>query len=271
MNKDRLLKEAELSKQKTNKNMVIAGTVGLMIFSLISFVFYKRNRDAVQKQKDALLNQHVVEVELKALRSQISPHFIFNSLQSVYEYLQLNKTKEAADYLIRFSKLIRLMLSHSRHQMVPLDDDLKALELYMELEALRLEYPFTYHIHVDEEIRNHDLLFPPMLIQPFVENSIKHGFANMKNAGKLSVTINSSGDNLECIIEDDGTTVAQPGHENTFSKSESLGTKLVEERLLLAGRMRNYTPHISMNEIKDKTGIKTGFVVKLVIPFEMLN
>jgi LytS/YehU family sensor histidine kinase len=98
---------------------------------LVSFIFYKRKRDAVSKQKEAELKSEISDTEMKALRAQMNPHFIFNSLNSIGDYIAKNNTKQADEYLAKFAKLMRLILENSEKKEVPVTDDLKALELYM--------------------------------------------------------------------------------------------------------------------------------------------
>ena len=114
----------------------------------------------------------------------MNPHFIFNSLNSVNDYIDKNDTGTASGYITKFAKLMRMILENSEQKEVTLEDDLKALELYMQLEALRLKNKFTYEIKVDENIDCENTLVPPLILQPFVENSIWHGIAKRTALGK---------------------------------------------------------------------------------------
>jgi tetratricopeptide (TPR) repeat protein len=122
---------SEIKQQNTVKNSIAAGAGVLALGGLVSFIFYKRKRDAVSKQKEAELKSEISDTEMKALRAQMNPHFIFNSLNSIGDYIAKNNTKQADEYLAKFAKLMRLILENSEKKEVPVTDDLKALELYM--------------------------------------------------------------------------------------------------------------------------------------------
>src|SRR5205085_3446168 len=178
----------------------IIGSRILFIAAIASFIFYKRKRDAVEKQHEAEFKTEVSDTEMKALRAQMNPHFIFNSLNSISDYISKNNIPEADKFLSKFAKLMRLILENSERKEIPLQDDLKALELYMQLEALRMNNKFIHCIEVDKAIDASSTLVPPLILQPFVENSIWHGIANKEGKGKITITIKKEGDEMiSCI------------------------------------------------------------------------
>lgn len=134
----------------------------------------------------------------------MNPHFIFNSLNSINKYIWANDQRKASEYLTRFSKLIRLILENSRHQAIALDKDLEGLELYMQMESLRFEQHFEYHVELSDTIEAESILIPPLLLQPFVENSIWHGLMPKETAGTITIKISVQEENLHCMIEDNG-------------------------------------------------------------------
>jgi tetratricopeptide (TPR) repeat protein len=144
--------KAEINRQKTLKQFIVVFGGVLLIAAIASFIFYKKRRDAQQKQQEAEFKTEVADTEMKALRAQMNPHFIFNSLNSIGDYIAKNNVQEADRYLGKFAKLMRLILENSEQREVSLADDLKALELYMNLEAMRMNNKFTYEIKVDENI-----------------------------------------------------------------------------------------------------------------------
>ena len=127
----------ENERQKLIRNSIAAGAGIIILSSFFIFFFYKRKRDADQKQKETALNLRISENEMKALRSQMNPHFIFNALQSIQTFLMNHQPDDANIYLLKFSKLIRLVLENSQYPEVPVKDDMQALELYMQLESIR--------------------------------------------------------------------------------------------------------------------------------------
>ena len=226
--------EARISQQRITRNAIIAGSIILLLGGMISFLFYKRKRDAVTRQNEAELKAEISETEMKALRSQMNPHFIFNSLNSISDYISKNNTAIADEYLTKFAKLMRLVLENSEQKEVPLASDLNALELYMQLEALRMKNKFTYEIIVDETIDQENTLVPPLILQPFVENSIWHGIAKKEGPGKIIVLIKKEGSMINCIVEDNG--IGRPEIKDVTALKDStgrrsLGMKITKERI----------------------------------------
>jgi LytS/YehU family sensor histidine kinase len=157
-----VLAKAEIKRQTLIRNSTFAGVgiAGLFSFFLIRSV-NRRRKTSFEKQ--------VSQVEMKALRSQMNPHFIFNSLNSIHSFIQQNKGEKASDYLIKFSRLMRLILENSNHEEVPLESDLEALGLYMELEAARMNNKFTFSIDVAEDIDIENTLVPPLFFNPLLK------------------------------------------------------------------------------------------------------
>ena len=155
------LAAAEINKQKVIRNASIGIGSILLLAAIAIFIFYKRRKDAIEKKKEAEFNAQVADTEMKALRAQMNPHFIFNSLNSINDYIDKNDTAKATLYTTRFAKLMRMILENSEQKEIPLADDLKALELYMQLESMRMQNKFSYQIIVDEDIDKENTLIPP--------------------------------------------------------------------------------------------------------------
>ena len=257
---------AEIKQQETVKNALATGAGILVAGGIISFLFYKRKRDAVQKQKEAEFKTEVSETEMKALRSQMNPHFIFNSLNSIGDYIAKNNTKLADEYLAKFAKLMRLILENSEKKEVPLSEDLKALELYMQLEALRLNQKFTYQIKVDEAIDAENTLIPPLILQPFVENSIWHGISKKEGTGKILVHIKKEGEMINCIVEDDGIgrklAAIQTG-ESKPAEKQSLGMKITRARINILNKMKNSTADVQLFDLSQGTRVEVKLPLEL--------
>ena len=269
LNKDREIQKAEAGKQKTIKSILIAGTLMLIAFSFTGFVFYKRKRDAILKKKEAELNAHITEVEMKALRSQMNPHFIFNSLRSIDEYIKHNQSTLASEYLVKFAKLMRAILENSRKKEITISKDFEALELYMQLESKRLEHPLNYSIDIDPKIDPQNILIPPMLLQPIVENSIWHGIAPKGSPGKIKIRLTKSNDIIRCEVEDNGI-----GRKNSKSESndstnsvESYGLKITEERLSIISEVKKIFTTLVFRDLSEDTN-STGLNVSFVLPYE---
>lgn len=232
----------------------------IVAFSFIVFVFYRNRREAKFRQEEAELKQQVAEMEMKALRAQINPHFIFNCLNSIHRFMDANKLEQAGEYLIKFSNLIRMVLENSMHREVELNDDLFALRLYIEMEQLRMNYSFDYEIKVDPSIDVNQILVPPLIIQPFVENSIWHGLNSKPEQGSLQISISMKDDMLLYCVEDDGVKpkLADTVIEHNVKK-KSLGMSITKERLDLLNHSNHkskagFTIHDKMDDQHKYTG-----------------
>ena len=164
---------------------------------------------------------------------------------------------------------MRLTLEHSREKEVSLARDLSALELYMQLESLRFMNKFQYAIHVDPAIDKENVLIPPMLLQPFVENSIIHGIQH-KEGGLIEIAIRKEGDLLRCMVEDNGV-----GRKKSLdfkltedTKRVSLGVKITQERLQIINKLKKVKTAIFITDLADINPVKTGLRIELLLPFE---
>jgi len=245
--KKQALAAAEITRQRTVRNSAIGGSLLLLIAAATTFGFYKRKRDADQAKKDAELKAQVTDTELKALRAQMNPHFIFNSLNSISDYIARNETQAAGNYLTKFARLMRTILENSEEKEVPLAEDLEALEWYMQLEALRMNHKFTYTINVSADIDPQTAMIPPMILQPFVENSIWHGLSRKAGGnGHIKIEVRKDGQMLRCIVEDNGVgrsdvaiSVAMPG-------KTSLGMKITQSRIDVINQQKGTSASIQI-------------------------
>lgn len=186
-----------------------------------------RRRRRVKFQRDA------AQLELKALRAQMNPHFIFNALASINDYVLENESDLASDYLTKFARLMRLVLENSRQPLVPLAKDMEALQLYMDLECLRANGSFEHDIAVDSDIDPAHVMVPPLAIQPFVENAIRHGLAKKEGKGHLRVAIRKQVGHLLVTVEDDGVGMKRPTLPQAGDVQTALGTTITAERLAM--------------------------------------
>lgn len=258
--KKQALANAEIQKQRIIRNAAMAGTGFLIIAGIGAFFFYKRNRDIKAQKNEAELKASVADTEMKALRAQMNPHFIFNSLNSIADYIDKNQTQAASDFASKFARLMRMVLENSEQKEIPLADDLHALELYMQLERFRLNNKFDYEIIVDDAIDKGNTLIPPLILQPFVENSIWHGIANKEGQGKILVRVQQQNDMLNCIIEDDGIGL-QPG--GNPKKQKSLGMRITRERIEIINKQKNANASVTV------AGKERGVRAEILLPLEL--
>ena len=226
----------------------------------------------IQKRKQELnkINEQVARVELASLRSQMNPHFIFNSLNSIHKYIWENKQDDASEYLTKFSKLVRMILENSKEKEIPLSKELESLQLYIELEHRRCNNKFDYSISVDPSINSANVLIPSMIIQPYVENAIWHGLVQAAGNGNLTINITQGIKQLTCIIEDNGIGRKKAAAIKAQKQDvhRSLGLDITQERLNLLSKESGVISSVQIIDIDD--GAHTGTKVILQLPLNML-
>lgn len=246
--------------------------VGLLAF--ISFLSYLIIRKVISFNKERYNEKRenevkMAELELQALRSQMNPHFIFNSLGAILLYLQTNEKKKAEKYLTKFAKLMRMFLESSKAKFISFGQEQELLEVYLQLEKLRFEDKFSYTFDIDQRIDVYNLTIPSMLLQPFVENSINHGLYHKKgNKGKLLIKAVPSGDNVTIYIRDNGVgrEKAQKIRESSLKKHRSRATEIIQERISILKKEKNIDIDITYNDLYDSTGTSNGTEVLITIP-----
>lgn len=243
----------------------------VIVVAGIIFLLIKKRLDKIQKREEekTVLQNKIANTELKALRAQMNPHFIFNAINSVQYFMTNNDPESSQKYLSKFARLIRYVMDNSKPAVIPLEKEIEALRLYIDLEALRFENRFEYEINVDKNIDVTYVQIPSMLIQPYVENAIWHGLMHKKGAGKLSITIKNDETILTCIIEDNGigrerskeirATESMPYHK-------SFGMSVTKERLEIISRLNNINPHIHVIDLYENK-VATGTRVEISIPY----
>lgn len=264
---DQLVKNEDVSSDQSSVDIGLALLIGLvpvvLAFAFIIFVIYRSRREADVKKQETELRLSKAEVELKALRAQINPHFIFNCLNSIHHFIQSQEPKQASEYLIKFSKLIRYVLESSTKNWVTLEEELEANRLYLELEQLRVDQAFRFDFEVEEGILPSQTYIPPMLIQPFLENAVWHGLS--QNGEILMKFRSNGGAALSCQITDEGAgRIEKPDYDlSRFVKKSSLGINLMRERFSNLRELRGLEAEFEIQELEGG-----GRKVVLKIPFE---
>ncbi|SDM79864.1 sensor histidine kinase [Siphonobacter aquaeclarae] len=208
------------------------------------------------------------DLRMKALRAQMNPHFLFNSLNAIQECILTEQTDAAASYLAKFSKLVRLILESSDKQMIPLSSEIESLRLYLDVESLRFTQAFFYeilvHTHIDASLIN----IPPMLVQPYAENAIWHGLLHKEGDRKLTISFFSDDEFLYIEIQDNGIGRAKAGQEQNPLKKEyeSRGMKLTDERLQALSEREGVNAFAEVEDLADPAGRPAGTRVMVTLP-----
>ena len=206
--------------------------IGVFMGSITGIAIYRVKKIRKEEAQKAAYSRELLELELKTLRSQMNPHFIFNSLNSIQKFIWENRQEDAAEYLSKFSRLMRMMLDNSMQKWIPLDQELTTLLLYVELEHRRSNNKFDYQIHVSDCLDVAAILVPPMLLQPYVENAIWHGLLSKGNRGYLYINVLQESENyLQYVIEDNGVGRWAKQKMNTEQKTTSYGMQLTRQRI----------------------------------------
>ena len=256
--KERTLRESQLSEQRSITYALIGGLVVLLLSSLMLW------RGSRQKRKANHL------LSLRSLRSEMNPHFIFNSLNSVNNFISRNDDRSANKYLSNFSRLMRLVMENSRHDFVPLSSEIQALELYLELEHLRFSDKFEYSFSIDPALDRDAFQIPPMLIQPYIENAIWHGLRYKETKGDLKVEFSGVGNKLKVVIEDNGIgrKRSQELKTNHQKAHKSSGIKNIEERIAIFNSVYHTDMKVAIHDLAEN-GAASGTRVEIEIPGKM--
>jgi hypothetical protein len=241
----------------------------LLAAFLMLLFFINRTKKIRQREKEkTVLNKKLAEMELKALRAQMNPHFIFNILNSIQYFITHNENEEAQIYMSKFAKLVRLTLDNSRSTFISLADELSLLRLYIDLEKIRFENRFDYGIDVDDNVIINSIKIPNMLLQPYVENSIKHGFKSKQVKYFLDISISKQDDKISCTISDNGVGRERAALMSSveLEKHTSAGTVIVQEKIETLKFYYNYDLSSHTEDLKDEKGNAIGTRVTIVFP-----
>ena len=257
LSEENQLKELEIKQSRT----ILIALGGIFLLGLIIVILLiRQNRIRAEQEKTSL--------QQKLFRMQMNPHFIFNSLSSIQGFIIEKDHKAASRYLSKFSKLVRNILDYSAEDYVPLDKEISTIENYLELQKVRYEEKFDYKTEVDKKLETETMNIPPMLLQPFVENSIEHGIKHLNRKGNITVRIFEKEEKLFFEIEDDGIgrEKAQELLKERDKSHKSLATKLTTERISAINRKRKEKILMEIEDLKDVQGKARGTLVRFVIP-----
>lgn len=235
-------KEAKL----TESNWIyLALTIGgLLVISFISWLIIKKVKENAKKRLQE--EQQVNVLKHQAMNALLSPHFIFNSLTSIQNYINSNNSLKASEYLAKFSRLIRMIIEKAAQREITLQDELSRLTYYLELEKERFKNKFDFHIEVDESINRAEVKIPNMIIQPHAENCIIHGILPKMEHGTLSISFKKKEGNKLCIcIEDDGIGLIK-AKEHSKTGHKSLGTSTIKTILDINSKLNGKSQTVSM-------------------------
>ncbi|MDX1408665.1 MAG: histidine kinase, partial [Saprospiraceae bacterium] len=226
--------------------------------ALVYYLFWIRTKHRREKEMlEVQYQKHVLESELTALRAQMNPHFVFNGLNSIRNYIFKEDKDGASAYLTMFSRLIRAILQNSQSKLIPLAEDLKALSLYLQIEAKRFKDEFEYSIDLASDVDPETTYVPPLLIQPYVENAIWHGLRLKPGNRQLHVGISRADQGLRIVVEDNGIgrqAAAQLDRSAGTTPHNSFGMQHTAERIGLLKEMLGVDATVQVEDLAPASG-----------------
>ncbi|WP_421823873.1 tetratricopeptide repeat-containing sensor histidine kinase [Flagellimonas oceanensis] len=258
-----LAKENEIVRLRLKKNQTTL-LVSALIVGLISSILYILYRQYQSKNE-----KRVLTLEQQMLRSQMNPHFLFNSLNSIKLYIINNEQKNAVHYLNKFSKLVRKILEASSQKEIPLSEELGTMELYMNIENIRFSNEIDFKIEVEEGINIDNIKIPSLTLQPFLENSLWHGLSPKDGEKKIQINVKHKDKGhvtIEIVDNGVGRTMAEVNKENRVLKKKSLGIRITKERLANFAKDYQNKFDVDILDLFDENGDPNGTKVVLDIP-----
>ncbi len=258
---ERLTHAAALRQQR----LFLYGVIGLFLLIVLIGILFFRQRTLHAKFQ-------TMELEQKLLLTQMNPHFIFNSLSAIQNFIIENNAKEANRFLSRFSMLMRHILENSRAEFISIADEVDTLQHYLEIQQLRFGKPFDYALHVDDVIDTETFAIPPMLAQPFIENAIEHGLIPKKEKGKIDIDFKLMEKNIiKLTIQDNGVGIKKAVENKNINAKDrnSLATLLTIERLKHLKQKYKGNIFLKVTDLSEEAK-STGTRVILQIPYQRI-
>ena len=243
----------------------------LLFFILISGIVYtlfkyRTNRIKKEEALKTRYNTMINELEMKALRAQMNPHFLFNSLNSIRYYVLQEEFENATGYITKFSKLLRLILHNSRQNQITLSEELEMVRIYIEFEQMRYDNSFEYEEVKDQTLNPEQIMIQPMTIQPFLENAIWHGLMPKESNRQLKLELAKDKGMLRITIEDNGVgreTASRQRSNSDLAGTKSYGLQIIRERFEVLANMRGKRSDFEIEDLKDSENNPTGTRVNI--------
>ena len=241
----------------------------VIILGLVYLFNHRRIKKIRSQEKQRLIHEkELIELEAKALRAQMNPHFIFNCLNSIKSLIQDDQKDKSVTYLTTFSKLIRTLFNNADKKEIPLYDEIETCKLYLQLEAMRFDAKFSYAVNVDEQVDLKSILVPALIIQPFIENAIWHGIVPKGGGGNVSLSVLKNNSCVEIVIDDDGIgrEASQQNKAASNIGHQSKGVNLTQSRLELDNLLQQRQASLETIDKKDADGKTAGtkVIIKLM-------
>lgn len=222
--------KGKIEKEQQEKRILLGGIGGLLVISVMAGALFYLNR----KRKESQLQQEISESEMKALRAQMNPHFMFNSLNAIQQMVMNGENDDAYQYLDAYARLTRQILENSEKKWITVREEIRFLELYLQIESLRFGHTFQFTLEISDDVMPNSDKLPAMVVQPIIENALKHGLLPKKSDKRLRIFFDRKEDGpLEIVVEDNGVGRAASGAVPKDSDHHSMSLGITENRLRL--------------------------------------
>lgn len=278
LNQQRRLQQEELKQTAQQRTFLLIGILAIVVIGLVlvrNVLLKKREEKHLRELAETELRMQKLEtkkrlgdLEMQVLRTQMNPHFLFNSLNSINRFILQNNKAQASLYLTKFSRLVRMILHNSQNKLITLEQELESLKLYLSLEALRFDDHFTYTITVQDDLDVTLLKVPPLIIQPYAENAVWHGLMHKEEKGQLDIDVGSEAGFIYIKIMDNGIgrQKAATLQEKVVETHKSMGLGITSQRIAMVQEATDHEPVVIINDLVDTNGNPCGTEVTLKLP-----
>lgn len=244
----------------------------LLSTAFVVFVTKTISRVKQQEREKAGIAKKIAELEIMALQAQMNPHFIFNSINSIQYFVLSNRTDDVLSYLSDFSKVVRASLANVTKKMVPLQEEIDFLRSYLRIESMRFPDKFDFTVEVKDGLDSLGIMIPPYLIQPFTENTVKHGFTNKQGTGHLTIIFEEfDSETLKCTVTDDGIGRAHATEiKGATAEPVRLHSNVINETRIRLFNTRKKPDRYKVvyTDLIDNEGNSAGLKVEVYLPIE---
>jgi hypothetical protein len=256
------IERKSLQLSRTRLILILIGGSSLFIILFLYWYFQRIRLKSSLK---------ILETEHALLRSQMNPHFLFNMITSIQNFIVKEQPQKASLFLSRFSKLVRNILDHSSEEFIPLEKEIETLEHYLELQKNRYGDLFEYTISIDEQLDEFNTRIPAMMLQPFIENAIDHGIKPKKAKGQIDIRFVQKGEEIWVEVEDNGIGRAKAAELESgqiHNKHLSRATFLIQQRINVLNRKYHIKIYFEIIDLENEKGEPTGTLVRIILPKE---
>jgi tetratricopeptide (TPR) repeat protein len=258
-------REQQILKLQSDRLLLVAVIfIFMVIFGLVILFLRMKQVRSRQEQREAELSQTL-------LRAQMNPHFVFNAMSVIQSYIYENNPEKSSQFLVNFSRLMRLILENSPKEFIPIELEIEILDKYLSTQKMRFENRFDYQLSVSEELLSNKAIVPPMITQPFIENAIEHGQLHTVKDGQIQVQMKERDGKLEITISDNGIGRKKSAQTKKIRTHRSMAIDITKERIDILNKKYKFSGSLTFNDLDQKKGSGTLVTIVLPLKFDTTN